>query len=137
MHITFYTVRFLYRWLLNCRRILFFIVQFIGLAEGWHLKHILIFKLIIKAFMNTESVISIFPSYSLPQVLLLLWLEETSGLNYSSTAYFAVWSQQQIHEKDLILSKVKTLLHNTYLTVDPAGINTTTKIWTSVVSFEP
>lgn len=93
MHITFDTVRFLYCWMLNGRRILLFIVRFIGLVEGWHLKHILILKLIIMAFMNTESVTSIFPSPFPLQVLLLLLLEETSGFNYSSTAYFAVWSQ--------------------------------------------
>lgn len=64
------------------------------------------------------------------QFLLLLLLEETSGFNYSSAAYFAVWSQSQIHEKDLILSKGKTLLDNTYLTADTAGINNNnTKIW--------
>lgn len=62
MHITFDTVRFLYWGLLNGRQILFFIGQFLGFMEDWYLKHICILKFIIRAFMNTESVTSIFPS---------------------------------------------------------------------------
>lgn len=62
MHITFDTVRFLYCGLLNGRQILFFIVQFLGFMGDWYLKHICILKFIIRAFMNTESVTSIFPS---------------------------------------------------------------------------
>lgn len=108
--------------------LLFFTVRFMGSAEGWHLKRVFIFKLIIMALMNSESV-------TLPLQVLLL-PEETSGFNYSSTAYFAVRSQQQIHEQDLILSKGKTLIYSTYLTADPADINNNAQIWVQVVSSE-
>lgn len=80
---------------------------------------------------------SLRPRPQSPQFMLLLLLQETPGFNYSSTAYFAVWSQSQVHEKDLILSKGKTLLDNTYLTADPAGINNNTKIWVWAVPLEP
>lgn len=37
-------------------------LQFLGLVEGWHLKHTFILKLIIMVFVNAESITPIFPS---------------------------------------------------------------------------